>query len=215
LSAEHVLASAAIPLLFPAVRVGDGYYVDGALRLNTPLAPAIHLGADRMLVIALRGEDTGPADQGEARPLPRRGFSAVLGRVLGALLLDRLETDLGRMQFMNRVLDRGQRTFGPDFLARLNQDGERRLRRIDSLVIRPSQPLGGIAREIARARRSAGRLPRKVRLFLDLALDSDTGSDSDLLSLLLFDPEYFQALMDLGWSDARARQEELAAFFAR
>jgi NTE family protein len=215
LGAEHVLASAAIPLLFPAVRVGDGYYVDGALRLNTPLAPAIHLGADRMLVVALRSEEPEPADEGAARSLPRSGFSAVLGRVLGALLLDRLETDLGRMQFMNRVLERGTGVFGSDFLARLNQDGERKLRRIESLVIRPSQSLGGIAREIARARRSAGRLPRKVRLFLDLAVNSDAGSDSDLLSLLLFDPEYFQVLMELGWADARARQEELAAFFAR
>lgn len=215
LGVEHVLASAAIPLLFPAVRVGEGYFADGALRLNTPLAPAIHLGADRLLVISLRSASAGTSDVAAPVGTPRRGVSAVLGRVLGALLLDRLDADLGRMQFMNHVLARGARAFGPDFLERMNGDGERELRHIEPLVIRPSQPLGAIARDVARARRTAGRLPRKVRMFLDLAADSEAGADADLLSLLLFDPEYFEALMELGWSDARAHAAELADFFER
>jgi NTE family protein len=212
LGVEHVLASAAIPLLFPAVRIGSRYHVDGSVRLNTPLAPAIHLGAERMLVVALRSEVGDEARESEPDPA-HRGFPAVLGRVLGALLLDRLDADLGRMHFVNSILERGARLFGPEFLPRLNQDGGRALRRIDALVVRPSQKLGELARQIARRRRGAPGTARSVRLFLDLVGDAETGSESDLLSLLLFDPEYFEALMDLGWRDARAREAELAGLF--
>jgi NTE family protein len=211
LGVEHVLASTAIPLLFPAVRIGDRYHVDGALRLNTPLAPAIHLGAERMLVIALRSDVREPETGADPAG---RGLSAVLGRVLGALLLDRLDTDIGRMQFMNAVLDRGAKVFGPGFLDRLNDDGGRRLRRLEPLIVRPTQPLGALARELARERRVSGELSRTARWFLDFAGDSEAGADSDLLSLLFFDPGYFHALMELGWSDARARESELASFFS-
>jgi NTE family protein len=212
LGLEHVLASAAIPLLFPAVRIGSRYHVDGSVRLNTPLAPAIHLGAERMLVVALRSETRDAAPEAEPETA-RRGFSAVLGRVLGALLLDRLETDLGRMHFVNSILERGAKLYGPDFLPRLNGDGGRPLRRIDALVVRPSLGLGELAKQVARQRSRASRTPRSTRLLLDLLGGAETGADSDLLSLLLFDPEYVEALMDLGWRDARAREDELAGLF--
>jgi NTE family protein len=212
LGVEHVLASSAIPLLFPAVRIGSRYHVDGSVRLNTPLAPAIHLGAERMLVVALRSQARDAAPEAEPDTV-RPGFPAVLGRVLGALLFDHLETDLGRMQFVNSIVARGAKAYGPDFLPRLNQDGGRPLRRIDALVVRPSERLGEIAKQVARQRSSAARTPRSTRLLLDLLGAAETGADSDLLSLLLFDPEYIEALMDLGWRDARAREEELAGLF--
>jgi hypothetical protein len=115
---------------------------------------------------------------------------------------------------VNSVLDRGEKAWGPGFLTRLNQDGGRPLRRIEALVIRPSHKLGELAKEIARGRGLASRTSRTTRLFLDRMGDADAGTDSDLLSLLLFDPEYFHALMDLGWKDARAHESELAALFA-
>jgi NTE family protein len=218
---QHALASAAIPLLFPAVRIGRSYYADGGLRLNTPLSPALRLGADRVLVIALRTsalETTGgdlPGDPGVAA----YGSPAYLfGKVLNALLLDHVDTDLAQMHLMNEILRDGERAFGPQFLDRINAVAERerglRFRRVEDLVLRPSRDLGVLAGEVLERKRRAGGLSPILRFFLGAAsAGGGTSFEADLLSYLLFDHEFTDPVVELGYADAKAREEDLARFF--
>ncbi len=214
LEPAHPLASAALPLLFPAVRIGEGWYVDGGVRLNTPLAPAIHLGADRLLVITPRCDRLPPPEAPAAAPGAAGSPVSVLGRVLSALLLDHLETDLGRMHFVNGILERGSGAYGADFVERLNAagGGTRELRRVGELVLRPSRDPGEIAAEVLTAH--SGDLSRSARLLLDSLGAGNPAGESTLLSFLLFHPAYADALMQLGWADAEGRADELARFFS-
>jgi len=220
LLSEHALASAAIPMLFPAVRIGSTYYADGGLRMNTPLSPAIHLGADRILVIALRA---GPAESREAVLANSRvseyGNPAFLfGKVLNSLLLDHIDTDLARMRVLNDLITEGEKAFGPDFLERVNaaaEPGQRHaFRRIDDLVIRPSADVGLLAGSVLASRREAGKLTPLLRLFLRSISASGVPSEADLLSYLLFDADYAAPMIELGAADARAREEDLVRFFS-
>jgi NTE family protein len=215
----HALASAAIPVLFPAVRVASTYYADGGLRLNTPLAPALRLGADRVLVLALRQE---PRQAGEAALAQQRvedyGSPLFLfGKVLNALLLDHLDTDLARMRVMNEIFADGEQAFGPDFVDRLNEvavrDRGHAFRRIQDLVIRPSADLGVLAGQILLNMSEAQSRSPLVRLAARNLTEDHRTPESDLLSYLLFDGEFCAPLAELGYADAHAREEELAAFF--
>ena len=216
----HALASAAIPLLFPAVRVASSYYADGGLRLNTPLAPALRLGADRVLVMALRQE---PKQASEAALAEQRveDFGSPLflfGKVLNALMLDHLDTDLARMHVMNEILSDGEKAFGADFIERINEVAERErgqaFRRIHDLVIRPSADLGLLAGQILKNLSDAQSRSPLIRLAARNLSNSERTPESDLLSYLLFDGEFLAPLADLGFADARAMEEELAAFFS-
>ncbi len=216
----HALASAAIPVLFPAVRVASTYYADGGLRLNTPLAPALRLGADRVLVVALRPN---PAQATEAALAEQRvgdyGSPLFLfGKVLNALLLDHIDTDLARMRVMNEILLDGEKAYGPDFLERINEVALRergqQFRRIDDLVIRPSADLGRLAGQILRNISDTRARSPLIRLAAhNLGGGRGRSSESDLLSYLLFDGEFLAPLAELGFSDAASREEELCRFF--
>lgn len=217
---EHALASAAIPMLFPAVKIGSTYYADGGLRLNTPLSPAIHLGADRILVIALRA---GPAESREALLANSRvsdyGSPLFLfGKVLNSLLLDHIDTDLARMRVLNEFINDGERAFGSDFLERVNavalEKQRHAFKRIDDLVIRPSADVGLLAGQVLAAKRSAGKLTPLLRLFLRSINASSVPAEADLLSYLLFDEEFATPMIELGMADARAHEEELLHFFS-
>ncbi len=220
LRSEHALASAAIPLLFPAIRIGSTYYADGGLRMNTPLSPAIHLGADRVLVVALRA---GPAEAREAQLSGSRvadyGNPVFLfGKVLNSLLLDHVDTDLARMRVMNEIITDGEKAFGPDFLQRVNRVADestrRTFKRVEDVVIRPSADVGLLAGHVLGAKRSEGRLTPLLRLFLRSLNVSGVPSESDLLSYLLFDEEFASPLIELGFADARAQEGELLRFFS-
>ena len=215
----HALASAAIPLLFPAVRVASTYYADGGLRLNTPLAPALRLGADRVLVVALR-QDASQA--GDAAMLEQRAEDYgsplfLLGKVLNALMLDHLDTDLARMHVMNEILSDGERAFGSDFLEKLNEASTHNrgqsFRRIQDLVIRPSADLGRLAGQVLLKMDEAKERSPIVRFAARNLIEGTRTPESDLLSYLLFDGEYLAPLAELGYQDALAREEELMEFF--
>jgi len=215
----HALASAAIPLLFPAVRIGRTYYSDGGLRLNTPLAPALRLGADRVLVVALRQNITRAHEiattdsnvENYSKPL------FLFGKVLNALLLDHLDTDLARMHVMNEILGDGTKAFGPDFIDKINEVSMRerghRFRTIHDLVIRPSRDLWILAREVLETMPEDRSRSPLLRLAMR-GIGAAGSSESDLLSYLLFDGEFLGPLTDLGYRDAKAREEELAEFFS-
>ena len=216
----HALASAAIPLLFPAVRVASTYYADGGLRLNTPLAPALRLGADRVMVIALRQEprQASEAARAEQRVEDYGSPLFLFGKVLNALLLDHLDTDLARMRVMNEFFADGEKAFGPDFAQRMNEVSLRErgqaFRKIDDLVIRPSADLGQLAGQILLNMSEAQSRSPLVRLAARNLTEGHRTPESDLLSYLLFDGDFCAPLAELGYADARAREEEIAAFFS-
>jgi NTE family protein len=212
----HALASAAIPVLFPAVRVDGTYYADGGLRMNTPLSPAVHLGADRILVVGLRSA----VPTGEAAALAESRVDGygnpvfLYGKMLNTLLLDHLDTDLGQLRLINSILRSGEKSFGGEFLGELNAAAGRNraqegFRVVEDLVLRPSVDLGQLAGSLLATRKDGSRLPRWLR-----ALVSSTGLEADLLSYLFFDAGFTGSLLELGWQDARAREDELVAFFS-
>jgi len=218
LSPLHVLASAAIPLLFPSVRVGARYYADGGLRLNTPLAPAVRLGADRILVIGLTHE-SGPTTSealAQERTAEFGNPMYLFGKVLNALMLSPIDADVARLHFVNDIIATGSKVFGPDFLDQLNSGldpkGERPLRKIEDLVIRPSEDLGRLAADVVRNDPDLELGPFLGMLRRTTGAGS-TAKEADLLSYLLFDSAYARPLAELGYKDAEANQEKLAAFF--
>jgi NTE family protein len=219
LTAQHALASAAIPIIFPTVRVAGRMYSDGSLRQNTPIAPALRLGAGRVLVIGLRTPRPVSAPRaGRQDAEDQQAFSSPLylfGKLLDALLLDRVENDLSNLRQVNAALHELARVAHavPGPVAAALQTAGGGLRPVSDLFIRPSQDLGALAATIlarpsVRARLSgpAGYLLRR------LGEAAGHGDPSDMLSYLLFDVEYATELMQLGEHDAAARRDELEAF---
>ncbi|HEX9308567.1 MAG TPA: patatin-like phospholipase family protein [Anaeromyxobacter sp.] len=218
---EHALASGAIPLLFRPVRIEGSWFVDGSVRQNVPLAPAIRLGAERILVIALRQQA-----RTAAPPLPSTNTeppttAALLGRILNALLLDHTDYDLERLRRINAIVAQGRRAFGPAFadsLAAISTDGDATpMREVKDLVIRPSRDVGVLAREHAERRvRRVRRGTLASRLLRRAAADAEASQDgaADLASYLLFDREYAEDLVELGHEDARRMRTELLEFFS-
>ncbi len=190
LTVDHVTASAALPFLFPPVRLADGWYGDGGVRLAAPLSPAIHLGADRILAITTgRAGCAAPEDRAR-HPPPAR----IAGVVLESVFLDLLDQDAARIEKANRLLP---------FVPRAQREG---MRRIDLCVQRPAADLGTLAslHEI--------ELPRLLR-WLSRGWGTRQVRSNDALSLLLFEPGYIGLLIGLGESDAASRHAELEAFF--
>lgn len=219
LGPEHAMASAAIPLLFSAMRIGPDFYCDGSLRLNTPLSPALRLGADRVLVIGLHYQ----RPPGEPAPEVAEGSVAspafLAGKALNALLLDRVDYDIDHLRLYNEIFEEGRRVYGDDFLERINQASARvggtNYRIVENLFLRPSRDLGVVAAECLAHRRLRLR-PRSwlPGIFLRYAA-KNTGAEADLLSYLYFDGCYAGHLVELGMADAERQADRLAEFFTR
>jgi NTE family protein len=221
----HALASAAIPIIFPAVRLRNHLYVDGGLRLNVPLSPAIRLGADRVVVISVRPGHTpsAEADREERAHDVDQVWASVsapflFGKALNALMLDSTDQDLDRLRMLNDVLEAGTKVYGPGFIAALNsalQPYRRRpVRYVRTLLVRPSRDLGTLAAEYVRSsefRRSTLTLSRRVIFRLT---ERESSRGSDLASYLLFDAGFAEMLIDLGRKDARAKREEWIRFWS-
>lgn len=190
---DHVLASAAIPILFPSVRIGGRYYGDGSVRQGAPLAPAVHLGATRILAIGMRPADDvrKRAPQGTAYP----SAAQVMGLLFHSIFLDSLETDAERLERLNMVL----RSL-PE-----GKPGPGGLRPIELLHLRPSQDLGAMARP------HFSRLKPLMRGLVQAMGGHQVGA-ADFVSYLLFDPAYTVPLMELGFRDACDQWDTLAAF---
>jgi NTE family protein len=186
---DHVMASAALPLFFPAVRIGDEWYGDGGIRLSAPLSPALQLGGHRLMAISTRfdrmeAEAERPAIQGHPPP------AQIIGSLLNSVFLDLLDQDAWRVEAMNQVLSRVPA-------------GERNhFRVVRLLTLRPSRDLGRMATEYE------SELPRAFR-FLVRGLGTKETESPDMLSFLLFVPGYLEHMMAMGEQDGEARMGEI------
>ncbi len=192
LTVDHVMASSALPLVFPAVKIGDAWYGDGGIRLAAPLSPALHLGAERILAISTRYDrDQQEADRPEVLGYPPP--AQVMGSIMNSVFLDLIDQDALRLERLNRLLER-------------LPEGEREgLRSIRLLILRPSVDLGRLANQFE------PQLPKTFR-FLMRGLGTKQTESPDFLSLLLFQPDYLGRLIEIGEADAEARSEEIDAF---
>jgi NTE family protein len=193
LSIKHIMASAALPALFPAVRIENEYYGDGALRLTSPLAPAIHLGADRLLIIGTRDMShyTGPEKRAEPR-YPSVGDLG--GYALDTVFNDNLEADIERLQRINKLIEHISKS------KRKNLS----VKPIEYLTINPSRSLKAVALE------HIDEMPRSLRWII--SRQRPTNDVGRLDSYLLFEQGYIGALIDLGYADAMAKKDEVLAF---
>ncbi|MGH9360427.1 MAG: patatin-like phospholipase family protein [Thermoanaerobaculia bacterium] len=195
LGVEHVMASSALPLFFPAVRLGESWYGDGGIRLHTPLAPALHLGARRILAVSPRYQPT--MEEAERRKV--RGYpppAQILNHLLNSIFLDMLDYDSAQMERLNFLL------------RRLPPEQRQGLQPVDLLVLRPSVDLGALARDFE------PHLPRGFR-YLTRSLGTRETKSGDFLSYLSFHPDYLGKLMEIGEADAEARLPEIRKLLER
>lgn len=213
---QHALASAAIPLLFPPVRIDDELYLDGGLRQNTPIAPALRLGATHIFAIGSSQDYQGiRAPEGFHKDGRAPGAAFLLGKVLNAFLLDHVDVDLELMSRLNNVIRDGRRAFGDDFIGTMTAEARKRnappYKYVESMTLRPSEDIGRLASEHVRKGKLIGS-PFLTKRLLNV-LDIGVGDEADLASYLLFDGHFCRQLVEMGRSDAHARRDELLSFF--
>ena len=191
LTLDHVMASAALPLIFPAIELEDGWYGDGGIRMAAPLSPALHLGADRLLAVSTRydrnaSEAAVPTFTGYPSP------AQIAGNLMNAIFLDVLDQDVQRLERTNRLV------------GRLPPDQRNGVRPVELMVIRPSEDLGKLAGDVE------PQLPSGFRFFAS-RLGNDEGRSPDFLSLLMFQPEYVRRLINVGERDVMSQLDRLRA----
>jgi NTE family protein len=198
LNLDHLMASIAVPMIFPPVRIGGEYFGDGAMRQATPLSPAVHLGADRILVIGVRNEvaDLAP-DPTEPDDYP--SFAQIAGYTLDTLFLDGLYSDLERLSRINQLIDSLPAGHRGEKLSRM--------RPIDTMVIVPSEDL----RLLAGKHRE--EMPRALRTLL-WGISGRRSGESRLLSYLMFEKAYTRELIALGYRDAMKVKDQLLDFIS-
>jgi NTE family protein len=198
ITAAHILASCALPILFPAVRIGNTYYGDGSIRNTAPLSPAIHLGARKILAIGVREVVQEPEDQQKKEREPRYPATAKISGVLfDAIFLDALESDREQMLRINRLLE---------YLPNGAKDDRGvKLQPIELLYIGPSQRLSDMAVK------HRHEMPKFIRYMLR-GLGAKGKSGGVLFSYILFESGYCRELIDLGYQDAKANSEAIQRF---
>jgi NTE family protein len=192
---DHLMASSAIPFVFPAVKINREYFGDGSMRQTAPISPALHLGADRVLVIGVRRDAEAPTQRTKTTDYP--SLAQVAGYVLDSIFLDSLDADIERLQRINKTI-----TMIPSHHL---EEGRVTLRQVDVLVISPSEDISQIAG------RYASELPAAVQVLLR-GVGAIKKSGSALVSYLLFEQGFTNELIRLGYADTMARRDEVAQF---
>ncbi len=188
LTIEHVMASSALPFIFPAVKLERQWYGDGGIRHAAPLAPAIHLGADRILAVS-----SAYGKRGEQMTSGYPPPAQIAGGLLNAIFLDVLEDDAHHLERINELI------------RKVPGDARDELREVDLRFLRPSVNLGQLSAEFE------PQLPKAFR-FLTRSLGTRETSSPDVLSLLMFQPDYLTRLLEIGEADAEANLEALVPF---
>ncbi len=199
---EHLLASSAIPFVFPAkllqFQTGEissaEYFGDGSMRQISPISPSIYLGAERVLVIGA-GQMGRPGVLSDVDPLKYPSLAQVAGHAMSSIFLDALASDIERLEKINRLVS----------LLTPEQQNTMRLKPVQSLVIAPSDRLDGVAAAHIKA------LPRPVRALLEV-LGAHRGNGAGLASYLLFESSYTRVLIDMGWRDTMHRRDAVLDF---
>lgn len=230
---EKVLASAAIPFIFPSVKIGNHWYCDGGIRQNTPIAPALRMGADKLLVLSLQSRaelppislahndtcsNTTTTIDDTSKDVAHPNLTFMLGKLLDAILLDPLDYDLSVLERINALIRHGEEAYNdPLFTQKINevltQHRGQGYRYVEHLLLRSSQDLGRIAADVADAQPDSFWGSPLIRRLAKHGIDENGYRESDLLSYLLFDGHYTGQLLDLGYHDARERHDELVEFF--
>ena len=190
---DHLLASSALPFIFPAVHINREYFGDGSMRQIAPVSPALHLGADRLLIIGVGRQLKSQPERTKAEGYP--SLAQIAGHCLNSIFLDSLEVDLERLQRINRTLA----VMPPEVAAK----NAVTMRPVDFRLVAPSEELERIAMTFRH------ELPGAIRFLLYGALRR---RGSNLLSYLLFEKSYCRALIQLGYKDTMERKDELVAF---
>lgn len=222
ITADHVLASASIPLLFPSRRIGKHYYCDGGLRFNTPIAPAIRAGAEKLVVISVRHSRTPrELDAEEHTDQTESGFLSPLflvGKLLNALLLDPVAYDLQIMMRLNEMMEVLEEALSPEQLERVQrvfiQHRGAPYRRLETLVFTPSRDLGRLAGDYIRTGLNASELSSVARYLIERAARDKLHPEADWASYLLFEGGFARELIEVGRRDAYDQAEAIRAFFA-
>lgn len=234
LKADHVLASAAIPIIFPTVKIGKSYYTDGGLRVFTPTSPAIQLGADRIVVVGLRHQPSlKEREEYEAKEMKSPpSLAELMGRIMNGLFLDRVQFDLEQLHRVNKIIEWSEKVYGKDYLEKINRQiqkecgvekkGGRRveesftkdlcprgLKNIQAVEILPSEFISQIFGRWFNKKRKGGFKFSTLEKFLTRILDVDTEGAIELLSYLTFANDYLQELIDLGYEDAKKNRNRL------
>lgn len=194
INVEHLMASSAIPFVFPPQKINREYFGDGSMRQMAPISPALHLGADKIMIIGNHMENQEPQRTRESRP-PTIG--QIAGHVLDSIFLDSLDADIERLERINDTVG---------LIPQKQRDKhDFPLRHVDTLVISPSQDIGDLAEEYI------DQLPRSMRLLLR-GIGAYRSDGSDLVSYLLFERAYTRRLIDLGYQDTMNKKHELMQF---
>lgn len=197
---EHLLASSAIPTIFPAVRINREYFGDGALRQLAPMSPALHLGADSLFVVGVSGNRTA---QKANRRVPHRhspSMGQIVGHLFNSAFVDAMESDLEHLERMNQLLK-----LIPESVR---EEQRILLRPVANMAISPSYPIDGIAG------RNVRYLPKSLRFFMRATGSTAKGGGATAASYLLFSNEFITELIELGRTDTLAEAENIRRFFA-
>jgi NTE family protein len=222
ITADHVLASAAIPLLFPTRKLGDHYYCDGGLRFNTPIAPAIRAGAERLVVVSVRHarsmREVAAVEEADNAQMQNLSPVFLVGKLLNALLLDPVQYDLQVLDRLNQMMEVLEETLSPQDLERFHhiwiQHRGMPYRRIKTLTFTPSRDLGRLAAEYIRSSLKLKNLKPIARYLLERASRDAPEAEADWASYMLFDGGFAHELIEIGRADARARADEIHEFFS-
>jgi NTE family protein len=200
ITVDHVCASAAIPVVFQPVKLktarGTAFFGDGCLRLQQPLSPLIRLGADRIFAIGVRGETVEHQKDADDERAP--SLAEVAGLLCNVMFLDHLAADIEHLERLNRLL-------ASNHLRSSGANGYEKMRPLRFLHIAPSVDLSDLAGQHRKD------MPYLIQYFVN-SLGRDAASCSDLMSYLLFTPQYTKALLDVGYHDADERIDEIESF---
>lgn len=206
INVDHVMASSAIPMLFPPIEIESQHYGDGCVRNNTPCSPSIRMGAEKLFVIGVRTqlstEVNHPMQSQKKKAVSQQSPSMIkiLNTLLNAVLLDSVEQDVLRIQRINQLAKLVKQSE-----SQVSVEDKMGLKEIPALCISPSQDIGELARQ------HAHHLPRLIRMTISAFGSLDEASE--ILSYLLFEPNFCKSLIEMGYQDALVNKESIQSFF--